>query len=209
MDTSGGGGGGGHDTDEQDGKNRANFPRHIINDDSGRNSDGGAGSTHHVPQWSAPVVLASGVENVWANPSFHRDRKKLHLVDTLWLGCGCHGMRAWLPLFPRNQEKLLSTRIMLPFNSNVYPLAVLFDEAIVLGASNDTILYQNLDVASNLDEPGEKSDGKPSLVTPPVLVTNSKRIPACLPAPTLSTEWPFAVVRRTCDIYLHQILRQL
>ena len=92
---------------------------------------------------------------------------------------------------------------MLPFNSNIYPLAVLFDEAIVLGASNDTVLYQNLDVASNLDPPAEDGStaGGPALVTPPVLVTNSRRIPACLPAPTLSTEWPFAVVRRTCDIY--------
>ena len=48
------------------------------------------------------------------------------------------GMRVWLPLFPRNNEKLLSRRIMLPFLSDIYPLAVLFEEAIVLGAANDT-----------------------------------------------------------------------
>ena len=47
-------------------------------------------------------------------------------------------MRVWLPLFPRNNEKLLSRRIMLPFLSDIYPLAVLFEEAIVLGAANDT-----------------------------------------------------------------------
>ena len=41
--------------------------------------------------------------------------------------------KVWLPLFPRNNEKLLQRRIMLPFLSDIYPLAVLFEEAIVLG----------------------------------------------------------------------------
>ena len=71
------------------------------------------------------VLIAS--ENIFL------DRRKLHLLDTLWLNCGAAGMRVWLPLFPRNNEKLLSRRIMLPFLSDIYPLAVLFEEAIVLG----------------------------------------------------------------------------
>ena len=79
-----------------------------------------------------PVVLASSVESLWAPPG-PRNRHKLHLLDTLWLNCGVAGMRVWLPLFPRNNEKLLQRRIMLPFLSDIYPLAVLFEEAIVLG----------------------------------------------------------------------------
>lgn len=90
--------------------------------------------------------------------------------DTLWLNCGVAGMRVWLPLFPRNNEKLLSRRIMLPFFSDIYPLAVLFEEAIVLGAANDTVSYAGL-----CDTGG----------------------------------FPFSTLKRTCDIYLHQILRQL
>ena len=79
-----------------------------------------------------PVVLASSVESLWAPPGT-RNRDKLHLLDTLWLNCGVAGMRVWLPLFPRNNEKLLQRRIMLPFLSDIYPLTVLFEEAIVLG----------------------------------------------------------------------------
>ena len=59
---------------------------------------------------------------------------------------------------------------MLPFFSDIYPLAVLFEEAIVLGAANDTVSYAGL-----CDTGG----------------------------------FPFSTLKRTCDIYLHQILRQL
>ena len=116
-----------------------------------------------------PVVLASSVESLWAPPG-PRNRNKLHLLDTLWLNCGAAGMRVWLPLFPRNNEKLLQRRIMLPFLSDIYPLAVLFEEAIVLGAANDTVQY---------------------------------------PGPSDTINFPFSSLKRTCDIYLHQILRQL
>lgn len=54
-------------------------------------------------------------------------------------------MRVWLPLFPRNhQEKthtFMSKRIMLPFHLRIYPLAILFEDAILLGAENDTVLF--------------------------------------------------------------------
>lgn len=49
-------------------------------------------------------------------------------------------------------------------------LAVLFEEAIVLGAANDTMQYPG----------GQETAG-----------------------------FPFSTLKRTCDIYLHQILRQL
>ncbi|XP_017891417.1 guanine nucleotide exchange factor subunit Rich isoform X3 [Ceratina calcarata] len=92
---------------------------------------------------SAPTVLASCVENVWVPWRSRRD--KPHLTEALWLFCGAHGMRVWLPLFPRNhQEKthtFMSKRIMLPFHLRIYPLAILFEDAILLGAENDTVLF--------------------------------------------------------------------
>lgn len=73
-----------------------------------------------------PTVLASCVENVWV-PS-QRMQDKLHLTEALWLFCGSHGMRVWLPLFPRDGDKshtFMSKRIMLPFHLKIYPLGML------------------------------------------------------------------------------------
>uniref|UniRef100_A0A8C7WUF9 Protein RIC1 homolog n=1 Tax=Oryzias sinensis TaxID=183150 RepID=A0A8C7WUF9_9TELE len=61
------------------------------------------------------------------------------------------GMKVWLPLFPRDHRKphsFLSRRIMLPFHINIYPLAVLFEDALVLGATNETVLYDGLQGSS-------------------------------------------------------------
>ncbi|XP_023687655.1 guanine nucleotide exchange factor subunit RIC1 isoform X1 [Paramormyrops kingsleyae] len=92
-----------------------------------------------------PVVLAHCVENVWT--TCRTNRKKRHLLEALWLACGEAGMKVWLPLFPRDHRKphsFLSRRIMLPFHINIYPLAVLFEDALVLGATNETVLYDGL-----------------------------------------------------------------
>lgn len=91
---------------------------------------------------SMPTVLASCVENVWV-PA-RRKADKVHLTEALWLFCGSHGMRVWLPLYPRDGDKshsFMSKRIMLPFHLRIYPLAILFEDAIILGAENDTVLY--------------------------------------------------------------------
>ncbi|KAL7844963.1 hypothetical protein SRHO_G00235030 [Serrasalmus rhombeus] len=67
-------------------------------------------------------------------------------------------MKVWLPLFPRDHRKphsFLSRRIMLPFLLNIYPLAVLFEDALVLGATNETLLYDNLGANSSAEEPLE------------------------------------------------------
>lgn len=77
------------------------------------------------------------------------DSQKTHLKDSLWLYCGGHGMRVWLPVFPRENESghgglrhaFMSKRIMLSFTLRVYPLAILFEDAIILGVENDTVLY--------------------------------------------------------------------
>ncbi|XP_028318992.1 guanine nucleotide exchange factor subunit RIC1 isoform X2 [Gouania willdenowi] len=96
-----------------------------------------------------PVVLAQCVENVWT--TCRSNKKKRHLLEALWLSCGEAGMKVWLPLFPRDHRKphsFLSRRIMLPFHINIYPLAVLFEDALVLGATNETVPYDGLQGSS-------------------------------------------------------------
>uniref|UniRef100_A0A8D2E1W0 Guanine nucleotide exchange factor subunit RIC1 n=1 Tax=Sciurus vulgaris TaxID=55149 RepID=A0A8D2E1W0_SCIVU len=126
-----------------------------------------------------PVVLAQSVENVWT--TCRANKQKRHLLEALWLSCGGAGMKVWLPLFPRDHRKphsFLSQRIMLPFHINIYPLAVLFEDALVLGAVNDTLLYDSLYTRNTARE-------------------------------QLEVLFPFCVVERTSQIYLHHILRQL
>uniref|UniRef100_A0A8D2FS19 Guanine nucleotide exchange factor subunit RIC1 n=1 Tax=Theropithecus gelada TaxID=9565 RepID=A0A8D2FS19_THEGE len=126
-----------------------------------------------------PVVLAQSVESVWT--TCRANKQKRHLLEALWLSCGGAGMKVWLPLFPRDHRKphsFLSQRIMLPFHINIYPLAVLFEDALVLGAVNDTLLYDSLYTRNNARE-------------------------------QLEVLFPFCVVERTSQIYLHHILRQL
>ncbi|XP_018415809.1 PREDICTED: RAB6A-GEF complex partner protein 1 isoform X1 [Nanorana parkeri] len=127
----------------------------------------------------APVVLAQSVENVWS--TCRVNKQKRHLLEALWLSCGGAGMKVWLPLFPRDNRKphsFLSKRIMLPFHINIYPLAVLFEDALVLGAINETVAY---DCLNNLSSPAEH----------------------------LEVQFPYCIVERTSQIYLHHILRQL
>ncbi|XP_030423733.1 RAB6A-GEF complex partner protein 1 isoform X2 [Gopherus evgoodei] len=127
----------------------------------------------------APVVLAQSVENVWT--TCRANKQKRHLLEALWLSCGGSGMKVWLPLFPRDHRKphsFLSRRIMLPFHINIYPLAVLFEDALVLGAVNDTVLYDCLYTHSSARQ-------------------------------HLEVLFPFCIVERTSQIYLHHILRQL
>ncbi|XP_053558531.1 guanine nucleotide exchange factor subunit RIC1 isoform X1 [Bombina bombina] len=127
----------------------------------------------------APVVLAQSVENVWS--TCRANKQKRHLLEALWLSCGGAGMKVWLPLFPRDHRKphsFLSKRIMLPFHINIYPLAVLFEDALVLGAINETVGY---DCFNNLSSSAEH----------------------------LEVQFPYCIVERTSQIYLHHILRQL
>ncbi|NXP08593.1 RIC1 protein, partial [Thinocorus orbignyianus] len=143
-----------------------------------RDKDNNPNQRKHLP-FCAPVVLAQSVENVWTTCRINKQKR--HLLEALWLSCGGAGMKVWLPLFPRDHRKphsFLSRRIMLPFHINIYPLAVLFEDALVLGAVNDTVLYD------------------------------------CLYTQTCAREhlevlFPFSVVERTSQIYLHHILRQL
>lgn len=73
--------------------------------------------------------------------------------------CGRHGMRVWLPVFPRDADSgygsrhtFMSKRIMLSFSLKVYPLAILFEDAIILGVENDTVVYTS-DASSHFSLP--------------------------------------------------------
>ncbi|KAM9508212.1 guanine nucleotide exchange factor subunit RIC1 isoform 3-T3 [Guaruba guarouba] len=143
-----------------------------------RDKDNNPNQRKHLP-FCAPVVLAQSVENVWTTSRINKQKR--HLLEALWLSCGGAGMKVWLPLFPRDHRKphsFLSRRIMLPFHINIYPLAVLFEDALVLGAVNDTVLYDCLYTQTSARE-------------------------------HLEVLFPFSIVERTSQIYLHHILRQL
>ncbi|OWR42310.1 hypothetical protein KGM_210461 [Danaus plexippus plexippus] len=94
------------------------------------------------------TVLASCVESVWSGSG---TGTQTQLSRALWLWCGSLGARVWLPLIPReatrrtdsSRHTFMAKRIMLPFHLDIYPLTILFDDAILLGAENDTTLYSS------------------------------------------------------------------
>ncbi|XP_053204166.1 guanine nucleotide exchange factor subunit Rich-like [Panonychus citri] len=95
--------------------------------------------THESSRFSSNISSSSSASMINDRP---------HLTNALWLSCGSNGMGVWLPLLPSADEKtfpasrahnFMSKRIMLPINTHIYPLAVLFRDAVVLGAENDTI----------------------------------------------------------------------
>ncbi|CAH2089336.1 unnamed protein product [Euphydryas editha] len=98
------------------------------------------------------TVLASCVESVWSGGGSGvagESGAQTQLSRALWLWCGALGARVWLPLMPReatrrtdpSRHTFMAKRIMLPFHLDIYPLTILFDDAILLGAENDTTLY--------------------------------------------------------------------
>ena len=95
--------------------------------------------------FGSPALLATGVESYWGwVPNALANSKHKHLSQALWLGCGGRGMQVWLPLESVHTDEsqadhsdTLVKRVMLPFELNVYPLSVLFEDAVVLGASHE------------------------------------------------------------------------
>ncbi|GFO03263.1 ric1 homolog, rab6a gef complex partner 1 [Plakobranchus ocellatus] len=97
---------------------------------------------HRPVPFCNPSVVATSVENLWTTT--RANVGKIQLMEAMWLGCGSHGMKVWLPLFPRDEGKahnFMSRRIMLPFRVDIYPLAVLFEDAVILGAACDVVSY--------------------------------------------------------------------
>ena len=44
---------------------------------------------------------------------------KPHLTASLWLYCGAHGMRVWLPVFPREVKTMLNVKLNELNNCNL------------------------------------------------------------------------------------------
>ncbi|CAM4755971.1 unnamed protein product [Rotaria magnacalcarata] len=80
-----------------------------------------------------PVMIAAWVECIWTIS--HQNSTNPYLSNALWLCCGLHGMKVWLPLYRKVDEPIFqSHRIMLTFGLTIYPLAVVVEEAVILGA---------------------------------------------------------------------------
>lgn len=121
------------------------------------------------------TCLASCVECIWFSSSFPEHSKNIHLQESLWF-YGSHGMRVWLPVKHiedqhTHKHSFMSKRIMLIFSLRIYPLAISFEDAIIFGVENDTVIYLN-DQTSHFS-------------------------------------LPFNRIKRTSQVYLHQILKQL
>ncbi|CAF3517790.1 unnamed protein product [Adineta steineri] len=83
-----------------------------------------------------PVMIAAWVESIWTIS--HQNSTNPYLSNALWLCCGLHGMKVWLPLYRKVDEPIFqSHRIMLTFGLTIYPLAVVVEEAVILGAMSE------------------------------------------------------------------------
>ncbi|XP_033737683.1 RAB6A-GEF complex partner protein 1-like [Pecten maximus] len=125
---------------------------------------------HKPPQFCPPSVVATNVENMWTTS--RANQGKMQLMEALWLGCGAQGMKVWLPLYPRDETKTLnfmSKRIMLPFRVDIYPLAVLFEDAVILGAAGDALTYQ-------YSSPSDASPMKPTHYLPFCILERTSQI---------------------------------
>jgi hypothetical protein len=98
-------------------------------------------------------MIAAWVENIWTIS--HQNSTNPYLSNALWLCCGLHGMKVWLPLYRKADEPIFqSHRIMLTFGLTIYPLgkdnreiilmedvfvclAVVVEEAVILGAMSE------------------------------------------------------------------------
>ncbi|CAL1266198.1 unnamed protein product [Larinioides sclopetarius] len=82
----------------------------LQQDPVSRTSDIVNNNSQKIPSYGLPTVLASCVENVWV--CSHSSKDTPHLTEALWIACGAHGMR----------------------------VAVLYEDAVILGAENETVL---------------------------------------------------------------------
>ncbi|XP_040571895.1 LOW QUALITY PROTEIN: guanine nucleotide exchange factor subunit Rich [Lepeophtheirus salmonis] len=158
---------------------------------------------------SLPTVLVSNCETIW----FPKDTnlEKPHLTASLWLYCGSHGMKVWLPVFPREGDEahtFMSRRIMLHFPLNkFYPLAILFDDAIILGAENDTILLGN-DTNSTISLPYSTLERTSLLFLHPILRQLIKRNLGFHAWEIARTCMMLPYFSHTLELLLHEVLEE-
>ncbi len=54
---------------------------------------------------------------------------------SLWINCGSNGVKVWLPLSGEENEVQQSNRVILSFNLNFYPLGLMINESLFVGAT--------------------------------------------------------------------------
>ncbi|EDQ88544.1 uncharacterized protein MONBRDRAFT_37379 [Monosiga brevicollis MX1] len=88
------------------------------------------------------VLLAQNVEAVLApRPDAHANHM---LTSALWLNCGNAGLKVWMKTV--NEHQRHAQRLMLTMPSMIYPLALLFNHAVAVGATVDqTTLHLDSD----------------------------------------------------------------
>ncbi|CAD5217774.1 unnamed protein product [Bursaphelenchus xylophilus] len=97
--------------------------------------------TNHF-QLHPPMLIASNVERTWVQTA---QRDIPHLNKALWINAGCRKMKVWLPLAdldgPRTDSRhsFISRRIMLPVETNTYPLAI-DEDCLACGAEAIALL---------------------------------------------------------------------
>lgn len=94
------------------------------------------------PLFCPPCIIASCVENIWTTSNIECDN--IYMKLSLWLSCGSNGMKVWLPLSHKEDSvRFQSHRIMLSFPLSIFPLAILINDALILGISNEFNIYDN------------------------------------------------------------------
>ena len=70
-------------------------------------------------------MLASNVENYWVVADNPKNKLLNELLNfSLWIYCGSHGMKLWLPLSGEESQVEQSNRIILNFALNFYPSGI-------------------------------------------------------------------------------------
>ena len=70
-------------------------------------------------------MLASNVENYWVVADNPKNKLLNELINfSLWIYCGSHGMKLWLPLSGEESQVEQSNRIILNFALNFYPSGI-------------------------------------------------------------------------------------
>lgn len=210
-------------SDDEDGVKMTNVPSNTNNSSQSKNVPTKVNGDYEpgTIKYRMVLKLASNVENLWLLP--HDDMQasvfrssssttnlialangrqaqlRPHLTTSLYLSCGVHGMHIWLTLeqlvrslytngnhskAEQDEHAYISKRIMLPIyemTNHIYPLAVRFREAIVLGAESDSLNPDSMHMS---------------------IVDANNRLDSSL-------QIPFTIVKRTSQVYLHYILREL
>ncbi|CAD5213198.1 unnamed protein product [Bursaphelenchus okinawaensis] len=78
-------------------------------------------------QLHQPMLIASNVERIWVQTA---QQNIPHLNKALWINAGCRKMKVWLPLAGSggqstdSRQSFMSSRIMLPVETNTYVLSI-------------------------------------------------------------------------------------